>query len=50
MLGAARTPRRSIVAVNGELFDHLNSVVSISEKKARRIMNQVLDMKIRYDI
>ena len=29
------------LAVNGELWDHLNSVVSISEKKARRIMSQV---------
>ena len=29
------------LAVNGELFDHLNTVVSISEKKARRIMKQV---------
>ena len=29
------------LAVNGDLWDHLNSVVSISEKKARRIMSQV---------
>ena len=29
------------LAVNGELFDYLNSVVNISEKKARRIMSQV---------
>jgi len=31
------------LAVNGELWDHLNSVVSISEKKARRIMSQILE-------
>jgi phosphorylase kinase gamma subunit len=28
---------------NGELFDHLTSVVTLSEKRARRIMKQVLD-------
>merc|ERR1711976_937115 len=31
------------LAINGELFDHLNTVVSISEKKARRIMRQILE-------
>lgn len=31
------------LAVNGELFDYLNSVVNFSEKKARRILNQILD-------
>ena len=30
------------LAVNGELFDYLNTVVNISEKKARRIMKQVI--------
>ena len=29
------------LCVNGELFDHLNSVVTISEKRARRIIRQV---------
>jgi len=28
---------------NGELFDHLNSVVTISEKRARKIMKQVME-------
>ena len=32
------------LCVNGELFDHLNSVVTISEKRARRIMRQVLGL------
>lgn len=31
------------LCVNGELFDHLNSVVRISEKRARRVMRQVLE-------
>jgi len=31
------------LCTNGELFDHLNSVVTISEKRARRIMKQVLE-------
>jgi len=31
------------LCTNGELFDHLNSVVTISEKRTRRIMRQVLD-------
>jgi len=31
---------------NGELFDHLNSVVSISEKRARKIMKQVCEALI----
>jgi len=30
------------LCVNGELFDHLTSVVTLSEKRARRIMKQVL--------
>ena len=30
------------LAVHGELFDYLNTVVNISEKKARRIMKQVI--------
>jgi len=31
------------LCTNGELFDHLNSVVTISEKRARRIMRQVIE-------
>jgi len=31
------------LCTNGELFDHLNSVVTLSEKRARRIMKQVLE-------
>lgn len=31
------------LCTNGELFDHLNSVVSISEKRAKRIMRQVIN-------
>jgi len=31
------------LCTNGELFDHLNSVVTISEKRARRIMRQVME-------
>jgi len=31
------------LCVNGELFDHLNSVVTLSEKRARRIMKQVCE-------
>ena len=31
------------LCTNGELFDHLNSVVTISEKRARRIMKQVVE-------
>jgi phosphorylase kinase gamma subunit len=29
------------LCVNGELFDHLNQVVKLSEKRARRVMRQV---------
>lgn len=31
------------LCTNGELFDHLNSVVTISEKRARKIMKQVME-------
>ena len=31
------------LCANGELFDHLNSVVPISEKRAKRIMKQVVE-------
>jgi len=31
------------LCTNGELFDHLNSVVTISEKRARKIMKQVVE-------
>eukprot|EP00090_Calanus_glacialis_P005083 TRINITY_DN13907_c0_g1_i1.p1 TRINITY_DN13907_c0_g1~~TRINITY_DN13907_c0_g1_i1.p1 ORF type:complete len:424 (+),score=134.92 TRINITY_DN13907_c0_g1_i1:165-1436(+) len=31
------------LCTNGELFDHLNSVVTISEKRARKIMRQVME-------
>jgi len=34
------------LCTNGELFDHLNSVVTISEKRARRIMRQVMEALI----
>ena len=35
------------LCTNGELFDHLNSVVSISEKRAKRIMRQVINALAR---
>jgi len=31
------------LCTNGELFDHLNSVVSISEKRVKRIMRQITE-------
>ena len=31
------------LCVNGELFDYLNSVVALSEKRARRVMRQVAE-------
>ena len=37
------------LAVNGELFDYLNSVVNFSEKKARRILNQVINHQTNHN-